>query len=207
MVLISLIESLKSIDTSLLLWINSRHNGTLDVIMWNASARYTWLPLYIIMAFLVIRKFGKASWLPIIFAVLAIAMSDQFSNHFVKDIFLRYRPSHNLNIMGQLHYVTDPGNNNNYMGGMYGFVSSHAANTTAFTFFMSLLFRKKLVTICLICWVILVCYSRVYLGVHYPSDIAGGMLLGLITGGIAYMAYKMIKGRVLKRKMENETKL
>jgi len=194
MVFISLIESLKSIDNAILLWINSRHSYTLDTLMWNASGKYTWIPLYAVFAYFIIQQYGKASWLPILFVVIAVVITDQCSNHLIKDIVLRYRPSHNLLLQSQLHYVND------YTGGQYGFVSSHAANTNAFALFMILLFRKNLVTITLICWVALVCYSRMYLGVHYPSDIMGGIILGLITGWVMYTLHAVVKSRLQKSK-------
>src|ERR1700739_1060622 len=197
MVLLSLIESLKSIDNAVLLWINSRHSDTLDTVMWNASAKYTWIPLYMVFAYFIIINYKKASWLPIVLAVLSIVITDQGSNHLIKDMVLRYRPSHNLILQQQLHFVND------YTGGQYGFVSSHAANTTAFALFMILLFRNWLVGISLTCWVTLVCYSRIYLGVHYPSDILGGITLGIIVGSIMFWLYKMINGRLMKGNSNN----
>jgi undecaprenyl-diphosphatase len=197
MVLLSLIENLKSIDNAVLLWINSRHSDTLDTVMWNASAKYTWIPLYMVFAYFIIIKYKKTSWLPIVLVVFSIIITDQSSNHLIKDMVLRYRPSHNLILQSQLHFV------NNYTGGQYGFVSSHAANTTVFALFMILLFRNWLVGISLTCWVALVCYSRMYLGVHYPSDILGGMLLGLIVGNVMFRLYKMINGRLMKGNSNN----
>jgi undecaprenyl-diphosphatase len=191
MVLISVIQSLKSIDTALLLWINSRHNDSLDAIMWNASDRFTWLPLYAIMAFFIIRRYGKASWLPIVFTVLAVVISDQCASHLLKNLVMRYRPSHNLFLQDKLHYV------NNYLGGLYGFASSHAANSMAFAVFMLLMFRKSYIAILLFFYVALVCYSRVYIGVHYPSDIAGGLVVGTISGLITYNAYTFIEKRYM----------
>jgi undecaprenyl-diphosphatase len=197
MVLLSLIESLKSIDNAVLLWINSRHSDTLDTVMWNASAKYTWIPLYMVFAYFIIIKYKKASWLPIVLVVLSIVITDQTSNHLIKDMVMRYRPSHNLMLQSQLHFV------NYYTGGQYGFVSSHAANTTVFALFMILLFRNWLVGISLTCWVALVCYSRIYLGVHYPSDILGGMILGLIVGSIMFWLYKMVNNRLIKGNSNN----
>lgn len=191
--LISLIESLKSIDNAILLWINSRHTDLLDTIMWNASDRLTWIPLYVIMAYLIIRKYGKTSWLPIIFAILAVAMSDQCSNHLVKNVVLRYRPSHNLVLQSQLHYVKA------YVGGLYGFASSHASNSMAFAFFIFMLFPKRYIAVLMIFYVAIICYSRVYLGVHYPSDIAGGIVIGLLSGCISYTLYRFIDKRYINK--------
>jgi len=177
------IETLKNIDNALLLWINSRHSDTLDTLMWNASGRYTWIPLYLVFAYFIIETYGKRSWLPVVCVIVSVVLADQASNHLFKNIIMRYRPSHNHTLQGQLHYV------NCYIGGLYGFASSHASNTVAFAVFMILLFQKWLVTISLVCWVVLVCYSRIYLGVHYPSDIIGGVLIGTITGWGMFWIY------------------
>ncbi len=181
----SFVESIKSIDTSVVLWINGHNSPALDAIMMAASDTYTWIPLYAMMAFLLVKKYGKASWLPIIFVVLAIVISDQCSVHFAKDIFMRYRPTHNLLLQDQLHIVDD------YRGGLYGFVSSHAANTVSFTTIILSLLRKKYIAAVLFFYILIVCYSRMYLGVHYPTDILGGMILGFIAGSLAYWLYRL----------------
>jgi undecaprenyl-diphosphatase len=178
--LASFIDTLKSIDNDILLFINGKNSPFWDTVMMAVSGTYTWIPLYALMAFFIIKEFGKKSWLPILFVALTIVLSDQASVHFAKEIFMRYRPSHNLIIGAKLHIVND------YMGGQYGFVSSHATNTSAFAVFMMFLLRKRFISILLPCWVILVCYSRVYLGVHYPADILGGLILGSIIGFICY---------------------
>lgn len=159
--------------------------------MMTISNRFIWMPLYLFVAFLVYKEFGKKSWIIILFAILAVALSDQLASHLVKNIFMRYRPSHNLILSSQLHFVDD------YKGGLYGFASSHASNTFALTIYIMLLMPKKDKLIAgLFCWAAIVCYSRVYLGVHYPSDIIGGALIGALSAWIAFKLYNLAQKRM-----------
>lgn len=167
------------------------HSPFWDSVMMGISNRVIWIPLYIFLAYLIIRRFGKSSWLIILFAILAVAMSDQAASHLVKNMVMRYRPSHNLILGPQLHIVND------YRGGMYGFASSHASNTFALaTFILLLMPEKKLLVSLLFVWAVVVCYSRMYLGVHYPSDIVGGAIIGIICAWVSYKLYGIASKRI-----------
>jgi undecaprenyl-diphosphatase len=188
----SFLNKLKSLDNSILLFINSRHSQFWDGFMMDISNRFIWIPLYLFLAFLIYREFGKKSWIIILFAIIAVALSDQLASHLVKNIFMRYRPSHNLILSPQLHFVDD------YKGGLYGFASSHASNTFSLTVFIMLLMPKNYKLIAgLFCWVVIVCYSRMYLGVHYPSDIIGGALIGILSAWISFRLCNRVQKRML----------
>lgn len=166
----------------------------MDKLMFIISGRFTWIPLYLLFAILIWMNYKKGSWVIFVFAVLAIVLSDQFAD-LVKNEVMRLRPSHTPDIMNLLHYYKNT-DGESYMGGLYGFVSNHAANATSLSLYLSLLFRNKLVTVGLILWVLLLSYSRMYLGVHFPSDILGGIAVGLITGYIAYKGCMLLQKRV-----------
>ena len=118
-----MIEFLKNIDTELFLFLNGIHSDFFDSLMWWISNKYVWIPLYAYLLYLLIKKYGKRSILPVVTIILLIIVTDQLSVHLFKNTIQRYRPTHNLDISELVHTV------NNYKGGMFGFISSHAANS------------------------------------------------------------------------------
>ncbi len=188
----SIIENLKQLDTELFLYLNSKHNSLFDFIMYWASHKWFWIPLYAFFLFLALKYFGKKVWIVVGVAVLAIILSDQISTQLFKNVFLRYRPCHNLLIQSKVHL-------NGNCGGMYGFVSSHAANTFALASLLFLLFKnkKKYFGIFIFTWACLVSYSRVYNGVHYPADIAVGGILGVLIGAMMYRLFLIAEKKLL----------
>jgi len=181
------LDFLQKIDTDVLLLINGAHTPVMDNVMWIISGRLTWIPLYVLFAIMIFRDYRKGSWVIYIFAVLAIMLSDQSSN-LIKDFVMRLRPSH---VISGLHFYNQGGEN--YMGGLYGFPSNHAANAASFAFYMMLLFRNKFIYFFLSVYVLLICYSRVYLGVHYPSDVLGGIVVGIVTGSVAHKVCMLLQ--------------
>jgi undecaprenyl-diphosphatase len=185
-----MIDFFEQLDRQIVVAINGLHSPVLDEIMWWISARITWIPLYIILVYLAFKQLSKKQFVWFLaFVVASVALTDLASVHLFKNVFLRYRPSHNLLITDQLHYyMIKPGEW--YKGGQYGFVSSHAANFFAIATSSWLVLRKNNPRS--IWWLlaigILVCFSRIYLGVHYLSDVLVGALLGF---GIAFLLYKL----------------
>lgn len=176
---------LKESDESLFLWLNSFHHSFLDNVMLLITHRFTWIPLYIFLIYIIIQTFKKLSFLVLPFIILLITLSDRISSGLIKPYFQRLRPCHNHELDSFIHLV---GN----CGGQYGFVSSHAANTFAIGMFLYLLFNKNKYFLWLFPWAFVVSYSRIYVGVHYPADVALGAILGLILGVLIYKLYQFL---------------
>ena len=180
------ISIIESFDQRILIFINSLNNPFLDKIMWIVSSTGFGFPFYILFIVLLIKTYNikQVAWL-IIVLLLVVSLCDLSAKYCFKEVFQRYRPSHNLLLKDKLHLI------NNYSGGKYGFVSSHASNMAGISTMIYLLLKhsfKKLWYL-LIPFVLLICYSRVYLGVHYISDIIVGMFLGFF---ISLAIFKLI---------------
>jgi len=186
-----MLDQLLKLDTHLFLWFNSHHSPFWDDVMWFISGRIEWLPLYLVLIAFIIYRFRWKSITILIAVILTIALADQLAVKAFKEVFERLRPTHNPEIQHLVHIVND------YRGGSYGFVSNHAANSFSLAMFISLLFKNRYVTISIFFWALLVSYSRIYLGVHYPGDILGGAVLGMGIGCMIFFGYTKLSERFM----------
>ena len=174
---------MQTIDSAILLWINGHYASWSDSLMWVVSQTMTWIPLYGLMLGLIVWKYRN--WKPVVLILLgfvvAVGLSDFIASGILKPLVCRLRPTHEPAI-DPIHLVKG------YTGGLYGFCSSHAANTMSCALLFSLLWRNKIATTGLMTWVALVSYSRVYIGVHYPSDVIAGWLVGVLLAVLVYRA-------------------
>jgi undecaprenyl-diphosphatase len=184
-----MIEFFEEIDQQIVIAVNGWHTPFLDEVMWWISARITWVPLYLFLLYLAFRSFDRITFFKYIVLIIAsVVITDLISVHLFKNVFMRYRPSHHLIISEQLHYYQIKPNEW-YKGGTYGFVSSHAANFFAIITATLLAHEGKFPYLkwILLTIGIIICLSRIYLGVHYLSDVIAGGLLGTL---ISFLLFK-----------------
>ncbi len=192
-----MLETIKTLDESLLLFLNAQHNPLFDQLMWLFSDKIFWIPLYAWLLWMMYKKYPKHYWTVIVTIVLMIVASDQLCN-LAKVNVMRLRPSQEPHLQSLVHVV------NEYRGGMYGFYSSHASNAFAVAFFMITALakeRKYLIPVCLV-YAILTSYSRIYLGVHYPGDILTGAIMGVLLGTGFASAHSKSRNRYLAFKTQ-----
>jgi undecaprenyl-diphosphatase len=174
-------DELLKLDEQLFLFLNGFHTPWLDPIMALLTKTLSWIPLYMILLQLVIKNFKKNSWIILIGLTITLVLTDQVTSGLMKPFFERLRPSHEPAFENIVHLVNDN------RGGLYGFASSHAANTFGVAIFIWLAIRKSyLWSWLLFLWASLMSYSRVYLGLHYPGDIIVGCLIGILIGWILF---------------------
>lgn len=189
-------DYLLSLDTDIFLWFNSRHAPYWDVVMKMATGKLIWVPMYVALLLAYCRAYGWRSMIvAVVLTALAVTAADQICASLIRPYFERLRPSNPDNPLSEFVHLV-----NGYRAGKYGFPSCHAANTFAAVTFTSLVFNRWKFTLFILAWAVLNCYSRVYLGVHYPGDLLVGSVVGCMCGALAFLI-----GSVLVRVYHLET--
>ena len=166
--------------------VNGSDSVFLDYVVLTLTNAKTWIPLYLSLFYVVVMT-HKPNWRDILLilgaAGLCVLLAGTVDDSIVKPLVARWRPTHDPEI-GMLVDVV-----NDYRGGNYGFFSAHASNTFSIALFFSLLMRHRLFVIFMVCWSLINCWTRLYLGVHYPGDITVGLIWGAIVGYSVYRLY------------------
>ena len=178
-------SALIEFDKQLLLWFNGSDSLFLDGMAKTLTTASTWIPLYVGLLYLVIKNNDNVQKILLIVAAagLCVFLAGSLNDLLIKPWVCRWRPSRDPEIAMLVDTV------NGYRGGDYGFFSSHAANTFSIAIFFALLVRSRVLSIALVLWSLTNCWTRMYLGVHFPGDILVGLLWGSLVGCFAYYVY------------------
>lgn len=185
------IQQLIELDKHILMQLNGSDSLFWDGFMYIVTDTTTWIPAAIALLYVIFKNNNLKQGLFILLLIaLVVTLADQTSSGICKPLFERYRPTKDPEFMNMVNTV-----NNYRAGGLYGFISSHAANTFAVAMFISLLVRNAKLSFMMFLWAFIPTYSRVYLGVHYPGDILFGIIDGLLSGSVVYLLYKFISNK------------
>lgn len=189
----TLINAVDQADKEITLWMNFDGGTFADAIWWTFSSRLIWIIPAVGFLYYLYYRHCRLSTAIIIMTglILTVVACDQISASVFKPFFMRLRPSHVETLSQSLHTVYG------YKGGLYGFVSSHATNTFGTFAYASLLIRRRLTTVILLIFSLCVCYSRIYLGVHYLGDVIAGAMLGASTGCLMYLSTMVFNDKII----------
>lgn len=178
------LEKLVDVERDLFFALNGSDSVFLDNVMWCYSNVIAWIPLFLFLIYTIFYKTPRReAILIVVFIVLLFVACDQISSSVFKPFFHRYRPTHHPDFENLVDIV------NGYRGGQFGFISGHATNSFGLAVFLSLVFRNRWVTLSTLLWAIINAYSRIYLGVHFISDILAGAIVGTLIAVLLYEFY------------------
>jgi len=182
------IEWIVPYDKQLLLAVNGSSSLYLDALAKTLTTATNWIPLYISLFYLVVKNNTQVQKILFIIAAvgLCVLLAGTVDDEIVKPLVGRWRPTRDPEIGIMVDIVND------YRGGRFGFFSAHASNTFSIAIFFSLLVRSRALSITMIIWSLINCWTRMYLGVHYPGDILVGLLWGGIVGTSVYYIMRRI---------------
>lgn len=185
-------SKIQDMDMQVLSIFNGSDNIMLDQMVQILTSGLTWIPLYVMLFFVVMRNNETMGQIALVVgsAIFCVLFADGLVDGIIKQLAERWRPSNDSTFKYMVQVVDD------IRPKGYSFCSAHAANTMSLAVFFSLLIRSKMLSITLVIWSLINCWTRLYLGVHYPSDILCGMIIGIIVGILVYLLYYKIYLRI-----------
>lgn len=186
------IQSILDYDRMALSWFNGSDSIFMDQWMTVLTSGFTWIPLYVALLYLIVKNNETMAQIILTVGCVigGIMLADTVADLWMKPFVGRWRPSNDPIYKYVVNIV------NGMRGSDYGFFSAHAANTFAIAMFFCMLVRSHILGIALISWSLINCYTRMYLGLHYPLDIVCGLVWGAASGGFAYCIFKNIYNRI-----------
>ena len=182
-------DNLIFLDKELTLYLNGLNSPALDAFFYAVTSKWLWVPLYATILWMIFRRQGGRGLMTVIVIGLLVLLADQLTSGLMKPLFERLRPTHDGVMQYLVHTV------NGYRGGLYGFPSCHAANSVALTvWFFLLCGARSRLSMMLLVWCLLTCYTRMYLGVHYPGD----LLFGSVVGSLCALLCWFLAVRIFK---------
>ena len=183
-------EQLAQWDRDFFVYLNNLNNGSLDSFWLGVTQIQNWIPLYVIF-FLVFWKMlsRKRAILATILTFCSLG-SIILLTSVVKNIVARLRPNNTPELETLIRVLQAPSD--------YSFWSGHAATSMAITVFVvSVLKSKARWTLLFFIWPLLFTLSRIFVGVHYPSDLLVGALMGTGLGLLYFRLYTSLNTRLL----------
>ena len=175
-------------DKSLFLYLNGLNSTYVDPVMVFFSAKLVWIPLYLLIVYLIVKSEEKKY---LVFTLLAViitfALTDTAGN-LIKNTVERLRPCHDPQIAPFVHLLEGKGS-------MYGYVSNHAANVFGLATITAVIIRNRYYSIGIFLWAAIVAYSRIYVGKHYPLDIISGAIVGVVIALLVLRLLELVKNR------------
>ena len=193
-----MLEVLQDIDRQLLLAVNGSDSLFLDRLVRTLTNGVTWIPLYLSMLYMVIKNNDNFRRLFFVLGGVALCylLAGAVDDGIVKPMVARWRPTHDPQI-GILVDIVD-----GYRGGKYGFFSAHASNTMSIAVFFCWLARSRRLSVTLIVWSLLNCWTRMYLGVHFPGDILVGIIWGItVATGVYFLYHRLTRSMYTPRNL------
>ena len=184
-----MLDFFQSVDMNLIKWIHQYFSNTLfDIFMPFITNKKNWTLPIIVLIFLLGFFSGPRGKIALTVLIISLSFTDAICAQILKPFFERIRPSH-LNLE-EVNLLTSK-------GGKWSMPSNHAANIFSLAIVLSYVYKKYKPLLFLLA--ILISFSRVYVGVHFPGDVIVGGFIGVSISSIFLILWGKIKLNEIKK--------